>query len=429
VTGIIVAFGAMVLLGHLFGAIFRRTMIPDVLLLTLVGILMGPAILGWVSADDFGRFGPALTTIALIVILFEGGLRLELEALKQSLPSALVIMMSTFFVTAALVTWIVMPFVNNLPLALAIGATLAGTSSAVVVPTIEALKLRKRPYTILFLESALTDVLCIIFAIAFLSAVKQGGLSTGQVVGQILASFSVAGIFGIVGALVWVVIFSRLRDLPNPVFMTVAAVFILYGLTEYLGHSGPIMALAFGITAGHVRPGRIKFLDDMKSQHVEFLGVTNEEKSFYGESVFLLKVFFFCYLGMSIQFGNPTAWAVGAGIIAAVYLARLALTRLLLTRRIRPRGATLISVMIPKGLAAAVLAAVPLQMGLPNGEFARDVAYAVVLLSIAATSLLVPIAEKTPVQRLYNALFSSFGQGEAVEEERDDDPQLMEATA
>jgi len=427
--GIIVGFGALVLLGHLFGAIFRRTLIPDVLLLTLVGILMGPAVLGWTSAEDFGRFGPALTTVALIVILFEGGLHLELDALKKSLPSAMIIMMSTFVVTAVLVTWIVLPFVVSMPLAMAVGATLAGTSSAVVVPTIEALKLRKRPYTILFLESALTDVLCIIFAVAFLTAVKQGGVSTGQVAGQVVASFSVASIIGIAGALAWVALFARLRNLPNPVFMTVAAVFVLYGLTEYLGHSGPIMALAFGITAGHVRPGRIAFLDEIKSQRSEFLGVTEKEKSFYAESVFLLKVFFFCYLGMSIQFGNPIAWGVGLLIVAVVYLARLVLTRLLLTRRIRPRGATLISVMIPKGLAAAVLASVPLQMGLQNGEFARDVAYAVVLLSIAATSLLVPIAEKTPVGRFYEKLFKSFGQGEPIEDERDDEPAPMEATA
>ncbi len=408
-AAIIVALGAMVLIGHLFGAIFRKTLIPDVLLLTLAGILMGPAGLAWVSADDFGRFGPPLTTVALLVILFEGGLRLELDTLRKSLPSAAIIMLTTFAVSAAMVTLIVLPIVENMPLALAIGATLAGTSSAVVVPTIEALKLGKRPYTILFMESALTDVLCIIFAVAFLAAVSQGEVSSLQIGAQILVSFGAASLIGIVGAIVWAALFSRLRALPNPQFMTIAAVFLLYGLTEYLGHSGPIMALAFGITAGNVRPGRISLLDEIKFGDGQFLGVTEGEKSFYSELVFLLKVFFFCYLGMSIQFGNPGAWGVGLLIVAAVYLARLVLTRLLLTRRIGARGATLISVMIPKGLAAAVLASLPLQMGLPNGEFARDVAYAVVLLSIVATSLLVPVAEKTPVRFSMQGCFAASG--------------------
>ena len=61
--------------------------------------------------------------------------------------------------------------------------------------------------------------------------------------------------------------------------------------------------------------------------------------------------------------------------------------------------------MAPKGLAAAVLASLPLQYGLPGGEMIRDLTYAVILTSIVLTSILIPVLEKVPaVSAFYGAI-------------------------
>ena len=68
---------------------------------------------------------------------------------------------------------------------------------------------------------------------------------------------------------------------------------------------------------------------------------------------------------------------------------------------------SLASVMVPKGLAAAVLASVPLRMGLPGGETVQSFAYMVVLFSILTTALLVPVLRRPAVASLCRSFFKS----------------------
>jgi potassium/hydrogen antiporter len=65
------------------------------------------------------------------------------------------------------------------------------------------------------------------------------------------------------------------------------------------------------------------------------------------------------------------------------------------------RDAAVTSMMAPKGLAAAVLATLPLQYGIVGGEIIRDVSYMVVLVSITLTALLVVALPWAPVTALY----------------------------
>ena len=83
-AGVIVFVGLIVFISHLFTGIFERKRIPDVLLLMLVGLVLGP-ILGVISPEDFGIAGPMFTTITLVIILFEGGLALRFDTLKNSI--------------------------------------------------------------------------------------------------------------------------------------------------------------------------------------------------------------------------------------------------------------------------------------------------------------------------------------------------------
>lgn len=65
--------------------------------------------------------------------------------------------------------------------------------------------------------------------------------------------------------------------------------------------------------------------------------------------------------------------------------------------------------MIPKGLAGAVLAAIPLQMGITGGLFIMTTTYGIILFAIIACSVLVLLLEKTPVKKLYAFFFRNFG--------------------
>ena len=126
----IVAFvGILIFVAHLFTSIFSRTRIPDMLLLIIIGIVVGP-ILGLASPSQFGIVGPVFTTIALIIILFESGLTLRLRSLRLALRGALTLAPMSFFLTMIVVAGlaILLTDLEILP-AFVLGAIIGSTAN------------------------------------------------------------------------------------------------------------------------------------------------------------------------------------------------------------------------------------------------------------------------------------------------------------
>ena len=80
---------------------------------------------------------------------------------------------------------------------LLLGSILGGTSSAVVIPLVKQLAIKKENEVVLVLESAITDVLCIVFALAFMESYKIGGVQVGKIVGKVISSFLLALMIGV----------------------------------------------------------------------------------------------------------------------------------------------------------------------------------------------------------------------------------------
>lgn len=385
----ILIVGAIVFLSHWFSGIFEKKGIPDVLLLMIVGLLFGP-ILGVVHAEDFGVAGPMFTSITLVIILFEGGLGLNLQELKNSLKGSMALTLINFFVTLVVVGLIAYFFFNlDLLVAFTLGAILGGTSSAVVIPMVCQLKLREESRTILVLESALSDVLCIVFALALIEATKSGSLQVGLIIGKILSSFILAAVVGIAGAIGWSILLNRIRTIQNSIFTTPAFVFIVYGVAELLGYSGAISALLFGITLVNIEQFNFSFLKKYTSHNPIALNQT--ERVFFSEIVFLLKTFFFVYIGLSIQLDSFTTLMFGLILSVAIFASRIPIVRVSIKSPLPIFDKTIMAAMVPKGLAAAVLAGIPMQQGIVGGQLVRDLTYAVVLISIVTASILIPM--------------------------------------
>jgi len=407
----IFSVGLVIFLAYFFVGVFKRTRIPDVFLLMLLGILIGP-VLGLVQPADFGKIGTIATTVALIVILFEGGINLNIRQVKESLDETAYVALSSFVVSAVLIGFMGCEiFGLPAPVAIMLGTILGGTSSAVVIPIIKKLKLSNLAYMVLFLESALTDVLCIVVTMGILVGYSTGKVSTGAILGQILASLVLASVIGVLGGMLWALMIKKIKGFPvSPVSM-LAFVFVLYGVAEFLNYSGAIASLAFGITLANMKDVPLKKIR-MQTYFSLFAEeqITEYERSFFEELVFLLKIFFFVYLGISIQFGRWKVILGGLLITVVLFLGRALVIRFAMPKRVTREDAMAMAVLIPKGLAAAVLASIPMQMGVPGGEILRDTAYVVVLFSIGLAALLVSMVERKsrPVYPLFERLFAVF---------------------
>ncbi|MDP1593135.1 MAG: cation:proton antiporter [Gallionella sp.] len=396
----ILVIGLMVFFAHFLSLQFRRTNIPDVLVLMLAGIVLGP-LLGIVTPEDFGKIGSLIATIALVVILFESGTSLNLDVLGKSLATTGVLSIVCFALTTAIVTAIGFSALElELLPAILLGVTLGGTSSAVVIPMVNALRLSEKPSTVLVLESALTDVLCIVGVFALLQIHTQGGVEAGKLIGGVLSALIFAAVIGVIGGIGWLLVLGKVRDFPNTISSTLAYVFIVYGATEGLGFSGAIAALALGITLTNFQ----KFgMDRIPSLDRNIVPLNEVDLIFYREAVFLLKTYFFVYLGISIHFGAINLALIAVAMVLLIYAMRMVLTRFVFRDTgYSLRDTAITSMLAPKGLAAAVLAALPLQFGVAGGEVIRDTTYMVVLVSIALSALLVMIYPSTLAQRFYS---------------------------
>jgi cell volume regulation protein A len=402
--------GVLIFLGNLFNRVFAVTKIPDLLFLIGIGLIIGP-VLGFVSPESFGIVGPIFTTVTLAIILFEGGLHLRVDTITNSIKGTMALSLSSFVVTMLVASAILyfFHFLDLLP-ALMLGSIIGGTSSAVVIPMIGFLHLKKDSTAILSLESAITDVLVIVVMLTLLDMYRLGDVDLRIMTGRLFASFFMAIVLGVLGGVFWSAFYERLGDIKS-IFLTPAFLFMIYGIIDMLGYSGAIAALAFGVTLGNLDSFKLsRFYPSAKDlQQVE---LTDIEKDFFFQLVSLFKTFFFIYIGLSIEFTSVDSFVIGILITAILFILRIIIVYFTVPRSIPAWDVSVIAIMIPKGLAAAVLAAIPLQMGVIGGQFIETTTYAIILFSIVFCSLLVLLLERTPVSKMYALFYRRFGKNE-----------------
>ena len=393
---IVISLGLLIFFSHAFNELFDKTKIPNVLLLLFIGVIVGP-IGGIVTKDFFGPLGNVFTTITLIVILFESGANLRFSEISRSIGVASLITIINFIITVIITAFLAnlltkLDWINSI----FVGAIIGGTSSAVVIPMVKQLKMSEKSSAILFLESALSDVLCLIVGLAVLEGIKAGALDVGMVFSKMWKAFLFAALLGVAGGLTWSLIIKLVRSIKNSMFTTLAFVFILYGVVEMLGFNGGIAALTFGIILGNsdvINTNKIF----RKIFTFNTSGFNEHEKNFFAEIVFIMQTYFFVYVGISLQFGSVYIYGVGLLIVVLIILSRPLSIRLLTKKDTSAAEVGIMSVMTPKGLVPAVLASLPLQQGLINGDIIMDLGYSIVLFSIVICSVLVIILSKDPL--------------------------------
>lgn len=392
---IIIALGLLIFFSHAFNELFSRTRIPNVLLLLLIGILVGP-VGGLVTNDFFGEIGKVFTQITLIVILFESGANLKLKDIKESVGFASLLTILNFIVTLG-ITVVISHYLLGLNMlgSFFVGAIIGGTSSAVVIPMVKQLKFGQKSSSVLILESALSDVLCLVVGLALLEGMIEGEVSVGAVFSEIWKDFLFAMLLGLFGGFIWSLLIQLIRSIKNSMMTTLAFVFILYGIVELLKLNGGIAVLSFGILLSNVEMMNTSTVFQ-RFFRFETSGFKDNERDFFAEIVFVMQTYFFVYVGISIQFGSPWTYAAGFFIVLLIILFRVPAIRLFIGKRVPKPERAVMSVMSPKGMVPAVLASIPLQLDLYKADKILDLGYSVVLFSIVVTSALVIILSFNP---------------------------------
>lgn len=393
---LILTLGTLVFAAHWFAEIFSKKRIPDVLLLMFIGIIIGP-LFKLVDAEKLSTIGSIFGQLTLVILLFESGTELSFKTLADSIKNTITLTIVNFiftFTAVGLFGWLVLGM--NPGISFMLGAALGGSSSAVAIPLVKQISIGEKSKTILILESAFSAILCIVITLAIFESYKYGEIRVGIIFGQVFSSFLLASFIGVIGSIFWSMVLDKVRTINNSIFTTPAFVFIIYGINELLGYSGIISALAFGIGLANMDTIHNKWLKKFSDRKPTLLNPT--EKTLFSELVFLMKTFFFVYVGISIKFDSFISLLIGLGISVLMILLRMWVVRVSLPSNIKgisPKDRAFLSMMIPRGLAAAVLATMISQSQLTGSERVSNIVFSVIFFTIIFTSVLVPLLEKS----------------------------------
>ena len=397
---VIISLACLFFIGHALQWFFAKTKIPDLLLLIIAGFIVGPSVLNIAGKQDLGKVGPVLATITLIIILYEGGLNLRASSfLKSGFPALILSLLSFSLIVAC--TVLTLSFFLPLSTAVLVGVGIGSTSSAIVFPLIKPLDIREDTKTVLSLESAFTDVLSIVAFLTVLeSVVSQNYNASSLIFGFGAKPFLSIGL-GMGSALLWAFLrkfFLKLFDMP---FAGEAWSLLTYGCIELFQLNGAIGILALGFTLTNLNlfPRSLGVIFNLTP-------VAEKEMSLLKEISFLLRTFFFLYLGMIIQISSfgLLLWAVL--LVALIYMTRYVSVKIVFPSKKTPFLDSLMAfAMGPRGLACAVLATLPAQKGMADGLWIQNVIFYVILISIVITSLFVIFGKTSFCTKTFTPLF------------------------
>jgi potassium/hydrogen antiporter len=259
------------------------------------------------------------------------------------------------------------------------GFMLGGVSSAFVIPVLGQLKIQEKMYSLLALESALTDVLCIVASLTIIELINLGNIGLQKIFTQLVSLFAVAGLFGIVGGVIWIFLIMKVFKQHN-YMMTIAYLLLLYVLTEFLQGNGAIAAMFFGLMLKNSKPltsilrGIVTHKAKDKKKAIKGdLGesvTTPSEQFFYHQISFFLKTFFFVYIGLLIDVSDYRALIIGVILSVVIFFSRM--SSFALTRKMEPINRGLVNSIFARGLAAAAIAQLAI-IKIPPGLIATSI--------------------------------------------------------
>jgi len=367
--------------------VFERTHVPDAAWLVGVGIVLGPAT-GLLRREWLLEIAPFFAALTLIVILFDGGRHLRGGELGRSALPAAWLALLTFGLSAATVAllaqvasavgWLPAPW--SLQHSLLLGAILGGSSSVVIMPSMRVARVEPRTAAVVSLESAITDVLCVVGAGALTQLIVRGAgaAEPAAVIGR---TFGLGLGIGAAAGAIWMLCLRVLRRSRHAFPLTLAGLLLLYVLVDRSGGSAALGVLTFAVLVGNS-----SWILRRAGLGTDVAGDI-EHSDIYGQLVFIVKSFFFTFIGAML--GPP--WGLAAlGVVMGLALLPARLPGAWLAARalrLDRRGSGLVSVSLPRGLAAGVLATLPAAAGVPGTASLPGVVFPAVIATIVVFAI------------------------------------------
>ncbi len=372
-TNQIILIGGLLFVASILASVISsRIGAPLLLVFLVIGMLVGEEGPGGVAFDDF-QAAHLIGSLALAVILFDGGLRTRVASFRVGLRPAVVLatvgVVLTVTITGLLTAWI---FDLPLMVGLLIGAIVGSTDAAAVFYLLHAhgLELKERIGATLEIESGSNDPMAIFLTVALIEIIlgQQESVGLGLVL-EFAQQMGLGGIIGVLGgvALGWAV--NRVPLTPGLYpLLALSGALLIFGMAAFIGGSGFLAVYLAGIIVGNRR-----------------LQSAQNIRRFHDGMAWLAQIVMFLMLGLLIMPSDLLEVAPQALVVAGLllFVARpLAVALSLLPFRFPLKEQAFIGWVGLRGAVPILLGLFPLLAGVDDAGTYFNIAFFVVLLSL-----------------------------------------------
>src|SRR5580700_4115846 len=240
--------GGLLVLAFVANRLVRFTGVPDVIILMATGVVIGP-VLHWVNPDVFRGATQGFGSLALILILFEGGLELKLREIINHFAGGLFLAIFSYALSVlgvALVCRHALHFAW-IP-ALLGGAALGCISSSIILPVLQQVNLRREVKVTLLVEASFGDALAVLAVTTLLDIASGGSAAPKAVAWNLTSSLILAVACGVLAGMLWSYLLPVLSEERFWHVLTFAAVLLVYSGVHFLKGNDLISVLVFGLT-------------------------------------------------------------------------------------------------------------------------------------------------------------------------------------
>jgi potassium/hydrogen antiporter len=363
---------ALVMTGILSSLLALRFGAPLLLVFLVIGLLAGESGPGHIEFDDV-RTTYIVGSVALALILFDGGLRTRFQNIRTVLAPSLVLATVGVLLTA-LITAPVAKYALELNWteSFLVGAVVASTDAAAVFLLVHAqgLRLRPRVGATLEAESGTNDPFAIFLTLMLVQFISSGHSTAAHVLLELTREAVLGAIIGVIGGRLVVIALNKValpQGLHAP-FVTTAAL-VIFGAAELSHASGYLAVYLAGLIVGN-RPTRAH----------------NSVVTFLDAATWLAQIVMFVLLGLLAspqRLGSSIAPAIVVALALMLAARPVAVFLCLVPFRFNWREKIFIAWTGLRGAVAIFLASIPMLVGLPRAHLYFDVAFVVVIISLA----------------------------------------------
>lgn len=384
VDKLILLAAILILVGIVSSKLSARLGLPVLVLFLVIGMLAGESGIGGIAFDNPAG-AHALGTLALAMILFDGGLQTPTSSIRKVWKPAS--LLATFGVLiTALITGVAAAYILDLPLleGLLLGAIVGSTDAAAVFSLLRnaGIHINKKLKSTLEIESASNDPMAIFLTVGLLEVLVNGMKPGMGLLELFVMQMGVGGLVGLGVGWASVKIINRIHLVASGLYpvMVAACGFLSFGISANAGGSGFLAIFLTGVFIGN---HRIAF------QRSTFL--------FHDGLAWLSQIVMFVVLGLLI---NPVSlldvWLEGLVIAAVLILVArpIAVLPVMKLFGFNAREASLVAWVGLRGSVPIILAIFPLMFGLEGAELIFNVVFFVVLISATIQGTTLPVVAR-----------------------------------